>query len=143
MGVNGYEKLPDWVKAGQEPDPKLRDVEEVREYTPAAQVARSAPAGDMLDRAAAMGRQPSPIVAGRNGSPGGNGIIDVKGKGKEAVPAKAKTLDDWLAEEEEEEEEESEEESESEEEESEAEEEEETDDDESEEGSEEGDKLIK
>ncbi|OBT75385.1 hypothetical protein VF21_04637 [Pseudogymnoascus sp. 05NY08] len=143
MGIKGYEGLPDWVKAGQEPDPSLREWEEEKAYGETS--AKSVPAGEMLDRAAGSGK----TVVGRSGVNGdGGGVSEGEGKGKE----KAKTLDDWLAEEESEEEEEEEEGSEeegSEEEEDEEESEEETDDEEGEESEEEsddgaeGDQLIK
>ncbi|OBT44067.1 hypothetical protein VE00_04496 [Pseudogymnoascus sp. WSF 3629] len=139
MGIKGYEGLPDWVKAGQEPDPSLREWEEEKAYGETS--AKSVPAGEMLDRAAGSGK----TVMGRSGVNGdGSGVSEGEGKGKE----KAKTLDDWLAEEETEEEEGSEEEG-SEEEEDEEESEEETDDEEGEESEEEsddgaeGDQLIK
>jgi hypothetical protein len=142
LGIKGYEELPDWVKAGEEPDPSLREWEEEKAYGEAS--AKSVPAGEMLDRAAGSGK----AVMGRGGMNGdGNGISEGEGKGKE----KAKTLDDWLAEEESEEvsEEEGSEEEGSEEEEDEEESEEETDDEEDEESEEEsedgaeGDQLIK
>lgn len=76
-GVRGYEKLPSWVEEGQEPDSRLRNVEEEAVYGEKSN--KVVPAGDMLDRAA--GSRPS-----STGTP-------VNGKGK------AKTLDDWLAEE--------------------------------------------
>lgn len=134
LGIKGYEGLPDWVKAGEEPDPSLREFEEEKAYGEAS--AKSVPAGEMLDRAAGSGK----AVVGRTGVNGdGSGVSEGEGKGKE----KAKTLDDWLAEEESEEvsgeegseEEGSEEEGEDEDEESE----EETDDEEGEESEEESD----
>jgi AP-3 complex subunit beta len=127
------------IKAGQEPDPSLREWEEEKAYGETS--AKSVPAGEMLDRAAGSGK----TVMGRSGVNGdGSGVSEGEGKGKE----KAKTLDDWLAEEETEEGEGSEEEG-SEEEEDEEESEEETDDEEGEESEEEsddgaeGDQLIK
>ncbi|KFY23534.1 hypothetical protein V493_05786 [Pseudogymnoascus sp. VKM F-4281 (FW-2241)] len=137
LGIKGYEGLPDWVKAGEEPDPSLREWEEEKAYGETS--AKSVPAGEMLDRAAGSGK----TVVGRSGTNGdGSGISEGEGKGKE----KAKTLDDWLAEEESEELSEEEEGSE---EEDEEESEEETDDEEDEESEEEsedgaeGDQLIK
>lgn len=81
-GLPGYEQLPDWVKAGDEPDPKLRA--EIGVTTPYGEK-RDVPAGDKLDTA-------------------------LKEKGIEAKldgleKGKGKTLDDWLAEEDEESEE--------------------------------------
>lgn len=127
FGVPGYEKLPDWVRAGNEPDPRLRDFEEEKVYgeTPAAK----APAGDMLDRAAGN----SKVVVG---SP----AVQQNGKGKE----KAKTLDDWLAEESEKEESEESEDDDEEEEDEEEESEQETDEEEEESEDEgENDRLVK
>lgn len=122
-GVMGYEGLPDWVRAGEEPDAKLRD--EGVGSGGGDGVGVSVPAARELDRA-----------------------VERKGVGK-GVGGKEKSLDDWLAEEDEGEEEESEEEGSTEEEmesgESESEE-EETDEEESEsesEGSEEGDRLVR
>jgi AP-3 complex subunit beta len=129
-GLPGYEKLPDWVREGEEPDPKLRDVVEKVEYGERA--SSTARAGDMLDRAAASGK----AVIGVGNS---NGVGTPNSS--TSVPMKEKTLDDWLAEdaESEEGEEESEEESE------ESEEEEEEEDGEEEESSddEEDDRLMK
>ncbi|KFY63581.1 hypothetical protein V496_03889 [Pseudogymnoascus sp. VKM F-4515 (FW-2607)] len=143
MGLKGYEGLPDWVKAGEEPDPSLREWEEEKAYGETS--AKSVPAGEMLDRAAGSGK----TVMGRSGMNGeGSGVSEGEGKGKE----KAKTLDDWLAEEESEEEvseEEGSEDEDSEEEEYGEESEEETDDGEGEKSEEEsddgaeGDQLIK
>ena len=76
--------LPEWVREGEEPDPKLRDERGGKvEYGER----RSVPAGEKLDQ---MAREKEKGVAG---SGGGN---------------KDKTLDDWLAESEEAEESESE-----------------------------------
>ena len=72
-GLSGYENLPDWVKDGEEPDPKLRDEIDVKAAYSSTQ---NAPAGDMLDSA-------------------------LRERG-DKFPARAinkdKTLDDWLAE---------------------------------------------
>ncbi|KAH9218095.1 adaptin N terminal region-domain-containing protein [Leptodontidium sp. 2 PMI_412] len=88
-GLRGYEALPDWVKAGEEPDPSLREGDLTKaEY----ESNRVIPAGERLDSAikdSRMGTSPS----------GTNGIGAATGGGKE------KTLDDWLAEGEDEEEE--------------------------------------
>ncbi|KAH7370378.1 adaptin N terminal region-domain-containing protein [Rhexocercosporidium sp. MPI-PUGE-AT-0058] len=94
-GLRGYEALPDWVKAGEEPDPSLRDGDLTKvEY----ESNRVIPAGERLDSAikdSRIGTSPSAT----------NGIGATPGGGKE------KTLDDWLAEGENEEEETEEEES--------------------------------
>ena len=119
-GVTGYEGLPEWVKEGNEPDPKLRD------EGPAKEVygEREVPAARELDKA-----------------------VEKKGLGKMGIGgAKDKTLDDWLAEEEEaDEEEESEEGSTEEETESEGEEEssEEEEEESESEGDEEADRLVR
>ncbi len=116
-GLRGYEALPDWVEAGKEPDPSLRDADVTKlEYDSS----RVVPAGERLD---------SVIRETKSGSPSTTNGFSAVGGGKE------KTLDDWLAEgegqEEETDDEESEEESEEEssEEASEAEDEESSDDD--------------
>ena len=83
-GVMGYKDLPEWVKEGEEPDPKLRDEVGGKEVYGET---KAVPASRELDRA-----------------------VESKGLGKSAA-GKEKTLDDWLAEEEEEDEEGSEEES--------------------------------
>jgi AP-3 complex subunit beta len=124
-GLRGYEPLPDWVEAGKEPDPALRDIDLVKgEYDGGEK--RVATASEMLDNAVKDGKSFQPSVVGKANGTGGS--------------AKEKTLDDWLAEEEEEEEEDEEEESdeeESSEEASESEEEESDDDDK------EDDRLVK
>lgn len=94
LGLPGYERLPDWVEEGREPDATLRDTAdggEKEEYVPmAARQAATVAASRRLDEA-------------------------VKEQGLEKVVAggstrsKPRTLDDWLAESEEEEEEEEEE----------------------------------
>lgn len=123
-GIKGYAPLPEWVKEGEEPDPKLRETD-----TPVAayEERKAAPASKVLDSAAT-----------RSAAPGlGNG----EGVG-------GKTLDDWLAEdevEEEGEEESSEEESEEEGEEYESEEEEDSSGEEESESDDdgEGDRLMR
>ena len=83
-GLSGYEALPDWVKAGEEPDPKLRDEGGAKvEYS----AKKSVPAGEMLDTALKQHGDGRTL----------NGV---------GVGNKDKTLDDWLAEDEEEEKEE-------------------------------------
>jgi vesicle coat complex subunit len=121
-GLRGYEDLPPWVEEGQEPDPKLREVEGAERYGEK----RVVPAVEALDAAvAASGARMSPSSAA-----GG-----VKAGGKAANGLGEKTLDDWLAEDEGEEE--SEEDEEEEEEESEEEDDDEEDEEEEEEESEE------
>lgn len=126
-GIQGYEALPDWVAPGQEPDPRLRDTE----ATPSSRYDGErtvVPAGEKLDEAARS--MPSKT----------NGLGEAVG---------AKTLDDWLGEDdgEEEESEETEEESDeedegSEEESSEEDEDEEEEEDESDDDGEQ-DRLVK
>lgn len=88
-GLRGYEALPDWVEEGREPDPKLRNQGGVaNEY---GEEKRAVPASQILGDA-----------SGSQGSrSNGLGAAAAAGTG-------AKTLDDWLAEDEEEEEEEEE-----------------------------------
>ncbi|KAL7629012.1 AP-3 complex subunit beta [Parahypoxylon ruwenzoriense] len=83
-GLRGYEPLPDWVEEGREPNPKLRAQEGVEnEYGEK----RAIPAARILGDTSRAGQGTS------------NGLSASAGTG-------AKTLDDWLAEDEEEEEEE-------------------------------------
>ncbi|KAL4968733.1 AP-3 complex subunit beta [Aspergillus stella-maris] len=93
LGLQGYEKLPDWVEAGQEPDPKLR-VSEVKldksEVAPAT-------AGEQLDKAL---RQHQATVAAQRQAQAGHV--------RTASAAKSKNLDQWLDESESETEEETE-----------------------------------
>ncbi|KAF3483124.1 beta adaptin [Arthroderma uncinatum] len=109
-GLKGYEDLPDWVKPGQEPDPKLRDDESGK---PSAGFGEkiNATAGERLDKAL----QEHNVASGKGTVNGRIGNVP-----------KNMSLDDWLAEEEEEDEYE-------EDEEGETEEEEETDEDDEEE----------
>ncbi|KAI1407025.1 ARM repeat-containing protein [Hypoxylon sp. FL1857] len=117
-GLRGYEPLPDWVEEGREPDPKLRNTEGVRnEY---GDEKRVVPAAQMLGDTSSAGQ------GGRS-----NGLSTAAGTG-------AKTLDDWLAEDEDEEDDAEEEESEEEEEE-ESEEESEEDEEEDEDSDQESD----
>lgn len=80
-GLRGYEALPEWVAEGEEPDPTLREAEggaaKAEYYEPSAQKAVSA--GRMLDEALEADA------------------------GYKANGRKAKTLDDWLDDEESEE----------------------------------------
>ncbi|OJD13338.1 hypothetical protein AJ78_06196 [Emergomyces pasteurianus Ep9510] len=78
-GLHGYEPLPDWVEAGQEPDPKLRE-----DGVSRAGIIEKAnlTAGERLDHALKEhGTEPGRFR--QNGAAVGNG---------------KKTLDDWLAE---------------------------------------------
>ncbi|KAK8143696.1 AP-3 complex subunit beta [Beauveria asiatica] len=125
-GLSGYEALPDWVEAGKEPDPRLREQDE-GQYSRYDSERGPAPAGQALDEAVRAAPSKS------------NGIAEGLG---------TKTLDDWLAEGDEEEESgETEDEEESEEESGEEEEQtdEEEDDEEEEESDDEGeeDHLVK
>lgn len=76
-GLSGYETLPDWVEAGNEPDPKLRDQEGGAGSSRYDNDRVATPAGEKLDEA--VKAQPSRS----------NGLGEGMG---------AKTLDDWLAE---------------------------------------------
>ena len=78
-GLPGYEGLPDWVKEGEQPDPKLRDEVGVPQERSAE--TRVVAAADILDRA--LREKTAQQAVGK---------VD-KGKGK-AMPS----LDDWLAE---------------------------------------------
>lgn len=137
-GLRGYEDIPAWVKAGQEPDAKLRD--EVVSSSGAGSAYESGrgsgggvSAADRLDAArAGDARSASPGI-GMNGMDGG-GASGVSGAPKK----EAKSLDQWLEEESEEESEETESEDEEDEE---SEEESEYETDSEEEG--EGDRLVK
>lgn len=123
-GLQGYQNLPDWVEPGNEPDRRLRD-SEVDPSSRYESEKTPVPASEMLDDAA-------------KSQPGKTNGLGVGGMG-------AKTLDDWLGEEEESEEE-TEEETEEEESESEEEEEEEGEEESGEEETDdddEGDRLVK
>ncbi|MCJ1390890.1 AP-3 complex subunit beta [Xylographa bjoerkii] len=104
-GLPGYEKLPDWVQAGQEPDSKVREEIPTK---PQYGEKRDVPAGEKLDSAL---REKA---------------VEKKLNGAGQVTNQM-TLDDWLAEEAEEAEEESEDSTESEEDDDDDEEEEESD----------------
>lgn len=96
-GLRGYEALPQWVEAGKEPDPRLRDQDDGGMSCRYGGEKSAAPAaGDMLDQAATS--RPPPAKA--------NGLGEGVGVG---VGVGAKTLDDWLAEDNQQEDEESEE----------------------------------
>ena len=75
-GLRGYEPLPDWVTEGEEPDPALREVEEQR----VTYASRPSSAGESLEKALKRGEGSNRPASTRS--------------------YKAKTLDDWLAEEE-------------------------------------------
>ena len=82
-GLKGYDPLPDWVEAGSEPDPALRDAGDgSKEY----EEKRVQTAGEKLDSLGRTGESPSKTT---------NGFGVGAGAG-----SKKQTLDDWLAEEE-------------------------------------------
>jgi len=120
-GLQGYEPLPDWVREGDEPDPRLRESEG---SAAAYGEEESAPASRALDNASHAGPSKS------NGLGAGAAAGAAAGV---AAGLGAKTLDDWLAEEDEVEEDEDEEDEEEETEEETDEEEDDDDDDEEEE----------
>ena len=79
-GLKGYEKLPNWVAAGKEPDPSLRESDVAKsEYDDG----RIIPASERLDSVVRDSR-----VA----------VSPSKTNGFGASAGKEKTLDDWLAE---------------------------------------------
>ena len=82
----GYEQLPEWVPAGEEPDPRLREDAEQQQHQQQRSEARAVPASERLRREA--------VAAA------GNGVA----RSAPTTTSKPKTLDDWLAEGEEEEE---------------------------------------
>lgn len=81
-GLPGYVSLPDWVQAGQEPDPKLRDESDgsKEEYVSQANRLTTTAASQRLDEAIK--------------EQGLEKTVAVK-RGKE-TNTKSKTLDDWL-----------------------------------------------
>lgn len=85
-GLRGYEALPNWVEAGKEPDPSLRESDIAKAEYDGSKII---PAGDRLDSVVR-----DSIVAGSPSKINGFG----------ASAGKEKTLDDWLAEGEDEEE---------------------------------------
>lgn len=89
-GLRGYEALLDWVEAGKEPDPRLRDVDGAHGEWDDKRVVT---AGEMLDSA----------VKSATGSTGQGLGQKINGTGKKS--AREMTFDDWLAEGEEDEEE--------------------------------------
>jgi AP-3 complex subunit beta len=96
LGLPGYEALPEWVADGLEPDPRLREPAEgaeKEEYVPiSARKVSSVAASKRLDDAVREQGLGEVVAAGAS-KPGN---------------AKARTLDDWLAESEEEDEDEDE-----------------------------------
>lgn len=94
LGLPGYEKLPDWVVAGQEPDPSLRE-SEVKVEKPAG---GAATAGEQLDRAL-KAHEASVAASRRAQADRADGA---------ASSSKNKSLDQWLDEPESETEEETE-----------------------------------
>lgn len=92
--LRGYESLPEWVREGSEPDPKLRTQDTTAaEYTPEGR--RTVPAAETLGDSSTKGKSNGPFGSVGAGAGAGLGTM---------------TLDEFLAEDEEEEEEESEEE---------------------------------
>lgn len=92
-GLNGYEKLPDWVEEGREPDPKLRD------EPGGAGAAGSGGRGDWNG-----GRHsPAAVPAGKMLDEALKGDVGYKSAGGRGGLTKEKTLDAWLDESEEEE----------------------------------------
>lgn len=132
-GIQGYEPLPDWVRAGDEPDPRLREAEA---GSAGYGEEPAAPASRALDSATRAAPAKS------------NGLGEAVAAGA-AAGVGAKTLDDWLAEEDAEEEDDDEESEEDSDDEEEADEDEDDDDDDDEDEDEdssegeEGDRLVK
>ncbi|KAL3464283.1 adaptin N terminal region-domain-containing protein [Aspergillus heterothallicus] len=81
-GLLGYENLPEWVQAGQEPDPRLRD-SEVKVEKPGTVPTT---AGEQLDKAL---REHEMGVAASNKTQASRGKAT-------ASKSKSKTLDQWL-----------------------------------------------
>ena len=85
LGLPGYEELPDWVREGLEPDPRLRDATESAEkedYIPiSARTTSSVAASKRLEEAVRE-----------------QGLETVVAAGVARSNAKPRTLDDWLAE---------------------------------------------
>lgn len=86
-GLRGYEALPDWVKEGEEPDPKLRSDGDASASSAYGEK-RVVPAAEGLDSAAARG-----------GGGGGGGVARPT-NGVEEAGLRSKSLADWLAEDE-------------------------------------------
>lgn len=85
LGLPGYEEIPPWVKEGEEPDPRLRDVETAAGMdTPGSGEKGKVSASARLDEAIKE--------RGLQGVVEGSGV---KEKGK-SVSTKARTLDEWL-----------------------------------------------
>jgi AP-3 complex subunit beta len=98
LGLTGYEPLPDWVPAGQEPDRALRE-DGLAIETSVDRGAIALTAGQRLDKALKEHETSGATRKGRSGVPLAPAASSSRGK---------KTLDDWLDEENEEEEEEEE-----------------------------------
>jgi AP-3 complex subunit beta len=89
-GLRGYEALPDWVKAGKEPDPSLREADISKtEYDSS----RILPASERLDSAIRDSSRSGTSPSSLNGFGSNSGF-----NSGTSIPAKEKTLDDWLAE---------------------------------------------
>ncbi|KZF23217.1 HEAT repeat-containing protein [Xylona heveae TC161] len=93
-GLRGYEPPPDWVEDGTQPDAALRQEDYRAEFGGEKKITT---AGERLDEAA----KTAAASSGSAINPGMNGVGVGTGR-----PSKAKTLDDWLAEDEDEGEEE-------------------------------------
>ncbi|PLB47230.1 ARM repeat-containing protein [Aspergillus steynii IBT 23096] len=86
-GLKGYENIPDWVQAGQEPDASLRAVD----VRPDTAERASMTAGERLDKALKE-HQSNAAKSSR----GPNGRVQAGA----SAPSKNKTLDQWLEDEE-------------------------------------------
>jgi AP-3 complex subunit beta len=87
-GFEGYQSVPEWVEDGKEPNPRLREEDAgVGTYISQAQQALNMSASDRLEKGV-------DIMGGMQDS--GMGVAG----GRRTQPVKAKTLDDWLAEDE-------------------------------------------
>ncbi|KAL4943255.1 hypothetical protein BDV06DRAFT_190341, partial [Aspergillus oleicola] len=93
LGLRGYQNLPDWVEAGQEADPKLRESDVKIDKSEAA----PATAGEQLDKA--LKQHQASVAVSRQAQAGHMGS---------ASTAKGKDLNQWLDETESESEEETE-----------------------------------
>ncbi|KAK1146021.1 AP-3 complex subunit beta [Aspergillus melleus] len=86
-GLKGYENIPDWVQAGEEPDPSLRVVD----VRPNTAERASMTAGERLDKALKEHQNNT-----AQSSKGPNGRV----QGAASAASKNKTLDQWLEDEE-------------------------------------------
>jgi vesicle coat complex subunit len=88
-GLRGYDPLPNWVQAGKEPDPVLREADVSKNDYDSSRII---PAGERLDSAIQSYSRAGTSPSSMNGFGAGVGSSGLGG------PAKEKTLDDWLAE---------------------------------------------